>query len=214
MSAASSTETAYRDNRDRLENAVKKLLIERVAKDHADEVSRKATLATYFEDSARFLQRTMVALNRLTSVLIKEEAVNTTLQGQKNYIDQNIAKMVNNTHMTGQQAEQLFNGICNMAVCQWKIKREALRSMPSNRDPSTINPPYYNHNNHDPHNKGRTLTPEIPQHNNDQGPVSMVEDMKVLTKQQIKSSDMIMSTVEAMRVLIEQQDDRQRSTPI
>jgi hypothetical protein len=38
--------------------------------------------------------------------------------------------MVNNTPMTGQQAEQLFNEICNMAVCQWKIQGEALRSMP------------------------------------------------------------------------------------
>ena len=109
MSSASSTETTYRDCRDRLEDAVKKLLIEKVAKDHADEVSRKATLTTSFEDSARFLQRTMVALNRLTSVLIKEETVNITLQEQKDYIDQNIAKMVKNTPMTGQQAEHLFN---------------------------------------------------------------------------------------------------------
>jgi hypothetical protein len=97
MSSAGSTETTYRDCRDRLEDAVKKLLVEKFAKDHADEVSRKATLTTSFEDSARFLQMTMVALNRLTSVLIKEEAVNITLQGQKDYIDQNIAKMVNNT---------------------------------------------------------------------------------------------------------------------
>ena len=123
MSSIASTQATYRDCRDRLEDAVKKLLIEKVAKDHADEVSRKATLTTSFEDSARFLQRTMVALNRLTSVLIKEEAVNITLQGQKNYIDQNIAKMVNSTPLTGQQAENLFNGICNMAVCQWKIQR-------------------------------------------------------------------------------------------
>jgi hypothetical protein len=157
----------------------------------------------------------MVALNRLTSVLIKEETVNITLQGQKDYIDQNIAKMVNNTvPMTGQQAEHLFKEICNMAVCQWKIQGESLRNMPSNSDPSTINPTYYyhrqqqwyyNHNNHDPYNKGRTSTPEMSREHNGQGHVSMVEDMKVLTKQQIKSSEMMMSTVEAMRVLIEQQ---------
>ena len=35
--------------------------------------------------------------------------------------------------------------------------------------------------------------------------VSMVEDMKVLTKQQIKSSEMMISTVEAMGAVIEQQ---------
>jgi hypothetical protein len=79
MSSASNTETTYRGCKDRLEDAVKKLLIERVAKDHVDEISRKTTLATSFEDSACFLQRTMVALNRLTSVLIKEDAVRKTL---------------------------------------------------------------------------------------------------------------------------------------
>ena len=66
---------------------VTKLLIEKVAKDHADEISRKAELTTSFEDSARFLQRIMVTLNRLTSILTKEETVNATLQEQKDYID-------------------------------------------------------------------------------------------------------------------------------
>jgi hypothetical protein len=75
MSSIGSTQATYRDCKDRLENAVKKLLIERVAKDHADDVSRKATSAISFEDSACFLQRTMVALNRLTSVLIIKEEV-------------------------------------------------------------------------------------------------------------------------------------------
>jgi hypothetical protein len=115
------------------------LLIEKVAKDHADEISRKATLNTSLEDSARFLQRTMVALNRLTSVLVKEEAVNITVQEQKSYIDGNIVKMVDGISMTETQAEHLFNEICNMAVCQWKIQGEALRSMPPNREQSTTN---------------------------------------------------------------------------
>ena len=82
-------------------------------------MSRKATSAISFEDSACFLQRTMAALNHIalnqSSVLIKEEAVNITFRKQKNYIcmyDQNIAEMVNNTHMYV-HAENLLNGICN-----------------------------------------------------------------------------------------------------
>ena len=119
MSSTGSTQTTYRDCRDRLEDAVKTLLIERIAKEHADDVSRKATSAISFEDSACFLQRTMAALNHIalnqSSVLIKEEAVNITFRKQKNYIcmyDQNIAEMVNNTHMYV-HAENLLNGICN-----------------------------------------------------------------------------------------------------
>ena len=119
MSSTGSTQTTYRDCRDRLEDAVKTLLIERIAKEHADDVSRKATSAISFEDSACFLQRTMAALNHIalnqSLVLIKEEAVNITFRKQKNYIcmyDQNIAEMVNNTHMYV-HAENLLNGICN-----------------------------------------------------------------------------------------------------
>ena len=73
MSSTGSTQTTYRDCRDRLEDAIKKLLIEKVAVNHTDEMSRKEMLNTYFEDLYRFLQRTMVKLNRLTSVLTKEE---------------------------------------------------------------------------------------------------------------------------------------------
>jgi len=65
MSSTGSTQTTYRDCRDRLEDAVKTLLIERIAKEHADDVSRKATSAISFEDSACFLQRTMAALNHI-----------------------------------------------------------------------------------------------------------------------------------------------------
>jgi hypothetical protein len=52
MSSAGSTEAAYRDCRDRLEDAVKKLLVEKVAKEHADELSQQTTLASYLEDAA------------------------------------------------------------------------------------------------------------------------------------------------------------------
>jgi hypothetical protein len=56
--------------------------------------------------------------------------------------------------------------------------------MPSNREPSTINPPYYNNGNYDLFFKKveHRSTPEISQERNDQGHVSMVEDMKVLVK--------------------------------
>ena len=224
MSSTGSTQTTYRDCRDRLEDAVKKLLIEKVAKDHTDEISRKATLNTYFEDLYRFLQRTMVKLNRLTSVLIKEETVKATLQEQKDYIDENIVKMVDGISMTETQAEHLFNEICNMAVCQWKIQGEALRSMPLNREQSTTKPsdnptfrmfrgqPMASTSGPREHN-GQKHTSDLPSTQADvltlhthTTMVSMVEDMKVLTKQQIKSSEMMIATVEAMAAVIEQQE--------
>ena len=224
MSSTGSTQTTYRDCRDRLEDAIKKLLIEKVAQDHTDEMSRKAMLNTYFEDLYRFLQRTMVKLNRLTSVLTKEETVKATLQEQKDYIDENIVKMVDGISITETQAKHLFNEICNMAVCQWKIQGEALRSMPLNREQSTTKPsdnptfrmfrgqPMVSTSGPREHN-GQKHTSDLPSTQADvltlhthTTMVSMVEDMKVLTKQQIKSSEMMIATVEAMGAVIEQQE--------
>ena len=212
MSSTGSTQTTYRDCRDRLEDAIKKLLIEKVAVNHTDEMSRKAMLNTYFEDLYRFLQRTMVKLNRLTSVLTKEETVKATLQEQKDYIDENIVKMVDGISITETQAEHLFNEICNMAVCQWKIQGEALRSMPLNREQSTTKPsdnptfrmfrgqPMASTSGPREHN-GQKHTSDLPSTQADvltlhthTTMVSMVEDMKVLTKQQIKSSEIPMTS--------------------
>jgi hypothetical protein len=76
----------------------------------------------------------MNTLHHHTSCLLNEEAVNAVLQEQKDFIIQNITNMVKDT-VDGQQTEKRFIGICNMAVCQWKIQREALMSLSPKRGP-------------------------------------------------------------------------------
>jgi hypothetical protein len=80
MSLAGSTEAAYRDWMDRLVDAVGKSLVEKVAKEHVDWISRQSTLPSYIEDTDRLLQEMMNALHHHTSCLLNVEAVNAVLQ--------------------------------------------------------------------------------------------------------------------------------------
>jgi hypothetical protein len=52
MSSAGSTQAAYWDYRSRIEDAVKKMLIEKVTRDHGDEAPRQTILDTYIEEPA------------------------------------------------------------------------------------------------------------------------------------------------------------------
>ena len=133
MSSAGSTGAAYRDWMNRLEDAVRKSLVEKVAHvlQYVPEVSRQSTLSSYREEADRLLQEMMNALHHHTSGLLNEEAVNAVLQEQKDFIIQNITNIriqVKNT-VDGQNAEHFFIRICNMAVCQWKIQRDALMNL-------------------------------------------------------------------------------------
>ena len=129
MSSISSTQAAYRGHRSRLEDAVKEKLIEKVTQEHGDETSRKTNLDTYLEDSTSLLDGLMNTLHQHTSALIDEAEVNDALSRKhQDFIIQNIANMVKDT-VDGRDAEMFFIGICNMAVCQWKIQREALMSL-------------------------------------------------------------------------------------
>jgi hypothetical protein len=80
MSSTGSTQAAYRDYRRGLDQAVMKLLIEKVTQEqHDDETSRKTTLDTYLESATRLLEGMMDALHHQTSALKDEKAVNDAL---------------------------------------------------------------------------------------------------------------------------------------
>ena len=62
MSSTDSTQAAYRDYRKGIDEAVMKLLLEKVTQEtHDDETSRKATLDTHLENATRLLEGMMEA---------------------------------------------------------------------------------------------------------------------------------------------------------
>jgi hypothetical protein len=130
MSSTGSTQAAYRDYRSRLDDAVRKKLVEKVTQEqHDDETSRKTTLDTYLENARCLLDGMMISLHQQTSALTDEKAVNDALSQQhQNLIMKTITNMVQ-TSVDGQDAEKFFIGICSMAVCQWRIQHEALMSL-------------------------------------------------------------------------------------
>jgi hypothetical protein len=160
-------------------------VIEKVTKDHGDETSRKTSFDTYREDATRSLDGLMNALHQHTSVLIDEGTVNDALSRKhRDFILQNIANIVKDP-MDGHDAETFFNVICNMAVCQWKIQREALMSLSPKREPSSM---YYNNSGDDLPHQGRSSTPEVSQKRDDEGYMSTAEVMRLLAEQQAESS--------------------------
>jgi ribosomal protein S7 len=208
MSSASRTEAACRDFMNRLEDAVRKSLAEKIVQDHFDEIcmyvhmSFQTTFFNYLEEADRLPQETMNTLHHHTSGLVNEDPVNTALQEQKDFIIQNITSIVKNTvdgqdeftpylateltgsillhftqdfHTTSRvsisthmptrssyhlrnssitfecstacmeternmsaTAENVFSGICNMAVCQWKVQRQALLNLSRKRGSSSM----------------------------------------------------------------------------
>ena len=128
----------------------------RLNQEHGDETSRKTNLDTYLEDATRLLDGLMNTLHQHTSALIDEAAVNDALSRKhQDFIIQNIANMVKDT-VDGRDAEMFFIGICNMAVCQWKIQREALMSLSPQRGSSSM---YYNNSGDDLPHQGQSSTP-------------------------------------------------------
>jgi hypothetical protein len=63
MSSTGSTQAAYRDYRNRLDDAVMKKLVEKVTQEHDDETSRKTNLDTNLENATRLLDGIMNSLN-------------------------------------------------------------------------------------------------------------------------------------------------------
>ena len=174
MSSTGSTQAAYRGHRSRLEDAVKEKLIEKVTREYGDETSRKTNLDTYLEDSASLLDGLMNTLHQHTSALIDEAEVNDALSRKhQDFIIQNIANMVKDT-VEGRDAEMFFIGICSMAVCQWKIQREALMSLSPQRGSSSM---YYNNSGDDLPHQGQSSTPEVSQERNNQGYMSTADVM-------------------------------------
>ena len=103
MSSASSTEAVCMDSMDRLEDAVRKSLVEKIAQDYFDEtcihvhISFQATFSNYLEEADRLPQEMRNTLHHHTSGLVNEETVNNALQEQKDFIIQNITNMDKNT---------------------------------------------------------------------------------------------------------------------
>jgi hypothetical protein len=82
-----------------------------------------------------------------------------------------------------------------MAVCQWKIQREALMSLSTQRGPSSV---YYNNSGDDFTHQGRSSTPKVSQERDDKGHMSSAEVMTLLAEQQAKLSDMMMAMMTQM----------------
>ena len=140
MSSIGSTQATYRDYRSRLEDAVKKRLIEKVTQEHGDETSRKTNLDTYLEDAARLLDGLMNTLRQHTSALIDEAEVNDALSRKhQDFIIQNIANTWSRTlWMDAMPKCSSLEYATLLVVCQWKIQRVALMSLSPQRGSSSM----------------------------------------------------------------------------
>ena len=179
MSSTDSTQEAYRDYRKGVDETVTKMLLEKVTQEtHDDETSRESALGTHLENATRLLNGMMQALHHQTSALKDEKEVTNALsQDHQDLIMKTIANMVQ-TSVEGDVAQNFFNGIYSMAVCQWRIQHEALLSLSPQKGPSSM---IYNNNSDD------TSPP--------QGQPSMISNtdvMRLLAEQQKQSSDMMM----------------------
>ena len=147
MSSTGSTQAAYRDYRKGLDEAVTKLLLEKVTQEtHDDETSRKSALDTHLENATRLLDGMMQALHHQTSALKDEKEVTDALTKEhQDLIMTTITNMVQ-TSVEGEVAQNFFNGIYSMAVCQWRIQHEALMSLSPQKGPSSM---VYNNNSGD-----------------------------------------------------------------
>ena len=162
------------------------MLLEKVTQEtHDDETSRKSALDTHLENATRLLNGMMQALHHQTSALKDEEEVTNALtQDHQGLIMKTIANMVQ-TSVEGEVAQNLFNGIYSMAICQWRIQHEALMTLSPQKGPSSM---LYNNNS------GDTSPPQGQ-------PPSMISNndvMRLLAEQQKQSSDMMMRMMSQM----------------